>query len=95
MNKNMETEYQNLDWAIPIVKQQLKECPHSKISTIFNKVRNHPRLSIFGDYPLFLVVIKELRNTGKEITKTMIRKALKISSELKNRETIVDGLFNG
>lgn len=95
MNKNMKTEYQSLDWAIPIINQQLKVSTRSKISTIFRILRNHPRFTLFGDYPLFSIVIKEMIKHNLKITKPMIRKSLKVSIELKNRETLVSTLFNG
>jgi len=90
----METEYQNLDWAIPIIKQQLKEYPTSKISTVFKRLRNNPRLTLFGDYPLYVMVIKELKKQNRSINKSEIKNAFKISKELRNKKTIVDTLFN-
>lgn len=93
MNKNMETEYQNLNWAVPIIKQQLNEYPTSKISTIFKLLRNHPRFSLIGDYPLLSAIIMELKIQNIQITKLMVRKTLKHSDELGSRETVLRSLF--
>lgn len=90
----MKTEFQDINWAIPIIKQQLKAYPTSKISTVLKILRNHPRFTLFGDYPLFSIVIEEMKNHKIKITKQMIRKALKHSDELRNRETVVRSLFD-
>lgn len=90
----MNTEFQDINWAKPIIKQQLKTFPTSKISTIFKVLRNHPRFTLIGDYPIFSVIISEMKNMKINITKLMIRKALKYSEELKGRKTIVDNLFD-
>lgn len=90
----MKTEYQSIDWAIPIIQQQLKAFPNSKISTVFKKLRNHPRFSLIGDYPLFSIAIKTMKEQKVNISKQMVRKALKFSDELKNKETLVNDLFN-
>lgn len=94
----METEFQDLNWAIPIIQKKYSKNPNSSISAIFRYLRRKPHLSLFGDYPLLSIVLKTILEIGIKPKRNQVLYALNQSEELyqlskKDKNNLLDQLL--
>lgn len=88
-------EYQNIQSFTCVIQRRFINNPNSSISAIYRKLRNDPRLSLFGDYLVIAHILNSLRKIGITPKRTQVSYALRSSEELKGSRTIMNALFDG
>jgi len=83
MDDQHETQFQDLEWARPRIKAQIKNNKHrgmgASVSGLFTMLRRERHLSLIGDYPILWIIMNETQ----EMNKMKIKRALTKSQEYK------------
>lgn len=79
----MKTEFQNLEWAIPKIQKQFIKNPRKSISATFRFLRNHPRYTLIGDYPILSIIVDTIRKLGIKPFRRNLLYGLNSSEEFK------------
>lgn len=89
----MEMFMQDLESVKPKIKKHFGKYPSASISAMFRNLRNSPRLSLFGDYPILSVIVEVMHEVGVAIKRRVVQRAMRQSQELKGRRAFLNCLL--
>jgi len=85
------TQFQDLEWAIPRIHAQIKENKKrgmgASVSGLFSMLRKERHLSLMGDYFLFWIILSEVKTTSSKLS-TALRKSKEYNG-LQKREKML------
>lgn len=84
MNDQNKPQFQDLEWIIPKIIRDFSRNPNKRISATFRFFRNHPHLSLVGDYPILATITHTVLSLGITLTRNEVLYAFNFSDELKH-----------
>lgn len=90
----MELIIQDLSNAKPKIEKHFRKRPGASISAMYRQLRHSPRYSLIGDYPILSLIVSTVSELGIVIKPLAVRRAMRLSPELKGQKLILTQLFN-
>lgn len=93
----METKMKiyTLDPIKKPLQRHFRKHPKASIYSAFKKYRKVEKYKMFGDYPLISLITFTVAELGIKPSEISVKKALRISKDLKGRSTVSKQLLEG
>ncbi len=80
----MKPQLQSLEWIVPKIQREFSRNNNKRVSAVFRYCRNHPHLSLIGDYPILSTIIHTILSLEINLTRKEIWRSFQYSDELKS-----------